>query len=84
MNEIMTYQEIVSNVFLIRNKKVMLDFHLAIMYNVETRVHKQQVKRNLNWFPEDFMFQLSESEWKELITNCDNLGAYRLAVGSRQ
>jgi len=84
MNEIMTYQEIVSNVFLIRNKKVMLDFHLAIMYNVETRVLKQQVKRNLNWFPEDFMFQLSESEWKELITNCDNLGAYRLAVGSRQ
>ena len=77
MNEIMTYHEIVSNVFYIRNKKVMLDFHLAVMYDVETRILKQQIKRNRERFPEDFMFQLTESEWRELITNCDKLGAYK-------
>ena len=62
MIEIIPYPEIVSNIFYIRNKKVMLDFHLAVMYNVETRVLKQQIKRNLDRFPEDFMFQLTESE----------------------
>ena len=77
MNEIMTYHEIVSNVFYIRNKKVMLDFHLAVMYDVETRILKQQIKRNRERFPEDFMFQLTESEWRELITICDKLGAYK-------
>jgi hypothetical protein len=75
MCEIIPYPEIVSNVFYFRNKKVMLDFHLAMMYNVETRVLKQQIKRNLERFPEDFMFQLTDSEWRELITNCDKLGA---------
>ena len=77
MNEVNNYPEIVSNIFYVRNKKVMLDFHLAVMYNVETRVLKQQVKRNLERFPGDFMFQLSESEWRELITNCDRLGAFK-------
>jgi len=57
----------------------MLDFHLATLYEVETRVLKQQVKRNINRFPEDFMFQLSETEWKELITNCDNLGSVKFS-----
>lgn len=77
MNEIITYPEIVSNVFYIRNKKVMLDFHLAIMYEVETRVLKQQIKRNPDRFPIDFMFQLTENEWRQLITNCDKLGAFK-------
>ncbi len=77
MNEMVNYPEIVSNIFFIRNKKVMLDFHLGIMYNVETRILKQQVKRNLERFPEDFMFQLTIKEWRELITICDNLGAYK-------
>ena len=55
----------------------MLDFHLAMLYDVETRVLKQQIKRNRERFPEDFMFQLTESEWRELITICDKLGAYK-------
>ena len=76
MNEIVAYPEIVSNIFYIRNRKVILDFHLSIMYNVETRVLKQQVKRNRARFPEDFMFQLTKEEWQELITICDKLGAY--------
>lgn len=51
----------------------MLDFDLAGMYEVENRSLKQAVKRNLERFPNDFMFQLTKTEWKELITNCDNL-----------
>ncbi len=51
----------------------MLDFDLAEMYEVETRVLKQAVRRNINRFPNDFMFQLSKTEWKEVITNCDNI-----------
>lgn len=45
-----------------RGLKVMLDFHLAALYDVETRILKQQVKRNIDRFPEDFMFELTESE----------------------
>jgi hypothetical protein len=52
----------------------MLDFDLAMMYEVETRTLKQAVKRNIERFPPDFMFQLSKNEWLELITNCDKLG----------
>lgn len=51
----------------------MFDFYLAELYNVETRVLKQSVKRNINRFPHDFAFTLSKEEWREVITNCDNL-----------
>jgi len=51
----------------------MLDFDLAEMYEVENRALKQAVKRNLDRFPNDFMFQLTRKEWQELITNCDKL-----------
>ena len=47
----------------IRGQKVMLDFDLAALYGVETRVFNQAVKRNINRFPEDFMFQLTAEEW---------------------
>ena len=46
-----------------RGKKVMLDFDLARLYQVETRVLNQSVKRNIKRFPPDFMFQLTEDEW---------------------
>jgi len=49
----------------IRGKKVMLDFDLARMYQVETRSLNQAVKRNLKRFPPDFMFQLTAEEWTE-------------------
>ena len=51
----------------------MLDFDLAAIYEVETRTLKQAVRRNLERFPSDFMFELSKKEWSELITNCDKL-----------
>lgn len=62
-----------NKIYLIRNQKVMLDFDLATLYEVETRTLKQSVKRNSIRFPEDFMFQLSKNEWSEVITDCDNL-----------
>jgi len=55
-----------SKIYEIRGVKVMLDFDLAEMYQVETRVLNQAVKRNLKRFPSDFMFQLSQSEWENL------------------
>ena len=69
----MQLQIIQKKIYEIRKLKVMLDFDLAELYKVENRALKQAVKRNINRFPIDFMFQLSKREWHELITICDNL-----------
>lgn len=69
----MQLQNIESKIYEIRKLRVMLDFDLAEMYEVENRALKQAVKRNLDRFPLDFMFQLTRKEWTEVITNCDNL-----------
>jgi len=69
----MQLQKIETKIYEVRGQKVMLDFDLAELYAVENRSLKQAVKRNLDRFPSDFMFQLSKPEWQELITNCDNL-----------
>jgi hypothetical protein len=53
-------------IFLIRDNKVMLDQDLAAMYGVETRALVQAVKRNIDRFPEDFMFQLTKGEFANL------------------
>lgn len=64
--------EIIQNkIFEIRNVKVMLDRDLAELYEVETKVLNQTVKRNIKRFPENFMFQLNKLEKNELVTNCD-------------
>ena len=68
--ELLTIQ---SKIFHINGQRVILDFDLANLYEVETRALKQAVRRNLKRFPEDFMFQLSKEAWKELITICDKL-----------
>ncbi|MCF6347976.1 MAG: ORF6N domain-containing protein [Flavobacteriaceae bacterium] len=69
----MELQTIQNKIYEIRGSKIMLDFDLAEMYETETRTLKQAVRRNINRFPSDFMFQLSKTEWQELITSCDNL-----------
>lgn len=51
-------------IYEIRGQKIMLDFDLAILYEVETRVLNQAIKRNIKSFPKDFMFRLSAKEWK--------------------
>lgn len=64
-------------IYIIRGKKVMLDRDLALLYNVPTKQLNQAVKRNLDRFPEDFMFQLDTSEtsnWKsQIVTSNSNL-----------
>ncbi len=59
-------KRIENRIFTIRNVQVMVDFHLAELYNVETKRINEQVKRNIKRFPENFMFQLSQAEWKNL------------------
>lgn len=55
-----------SKIYEVRGQKVMLDFDLAEMYQVETRILNQSVKRNQSRFPEDFMFQLTNEEWEDM------------------
>lgn len=59
-------ERILSAILLIRGHKVILDAMLAELYGVETRALVQAVKRNLDRFPDDFMFQLSKEEFKDL------------------
>ena len=63
---VIPYEVVISKIYSLREQKVMLDSDLADLYNVETRVLNQQVKRNYERFPEDFMFQLTEDEWENL------------------
>ena len=63
MSELTTIQ---NKIYEVRGQRVMLDFDLASMYGVETRVLNQSVKRNIERFPKDFMFQLTKGEWEIL------------------
>ena len=60
-------EKIQCRIYEIRGVRVMLDFDLAELYQVETRVLKQAVRRNLERFPEDFMFEMTEQEYNYLI-----------------
>jgi hypothetical protein len=59
-------EKVVNKIYLIRDKKVMLDFDLAELYGVETKQLKRQVKRNPERFPKDFMFTLTNKEFENL------------------
>ena len=64
----MEIEQIKKSILEIRGKKVMLDMDLAIIYEVETRVLKQAVRRNIDRFPDDFMFELTAEELKNLTS----------------
>jgi len=59
-------ESIMSKIWFVRNEKVMLDSDLAELYEVDTKVLKQAVRRNLDIFPEHFMFELTENEFRNL------------------
>ena len=59
-------QSIQNRIYEIRGERVMLDFDLAQLYEVETKVLNQAVKRNIKRFPGDFMFRLTETEWMDI------------------
>lgn len=65
---IISIKHIEGVIYVIRDNKVILDRDLAMLYGVETRTLVQAVKRNLERFPEDFMFQLTSQEMKNLIS----------------
>ena len=70
---IVPVEKIERSILFIREEKVMLDVDLANLYGVTTKRLNEQVKRNRNRFPEDFMFQLTEKEKAEVVANCDHL-----------
>ena len=69
MSKLMPMERIESKIFLIRGQKVMIGRDLAELFGVETKHLNRQVKRNLSRFPKEFMFQLTETEKHELVTN---------------
>lgn len=68
-----------SLILTIRGHKVLIDADLASIYDVETRTLNQAVKRNIERFPEDFLFHLNAKEKAEVITNCDHLNQLKFA-----
>jgi len=79
MNEIVPIENITARIYQIRGLKVMLDRDLAELYQVETRSLKQAVRRNIDRFPSDFMFELSKDEFQDwrsqfVISNLDKMG----------
>jgi len=65
--------QIQKRIYIIREKRVMLDSDLASLYEVEVKQLNQAVKRNIKRFPDDFMFRLTKDELNEVVTNCDHL-----------
>jgi hypothetical protein len=63
---ILSEEAVISKIYLIRGQKVMLDADLAELYEVETKQLKRAVKRNIERFPDDFMFELTDKELKNL------------------
>src|SRR3989304_3782451 len=70
MKDLIPQQTIEQRIFLIRNQKVMIDRDIAELYGVETKNLNRQVKRNIQRFPEEFMFQLTVEERNQLVTIC--------------
>ena len=66
-------ERIAQSILVIRGQKVMIDADLAALYGVATKRLNEQVKRNIDRFPADFMFQLSPPEKDEVVANCDHL-----------
>lgn len=68
-------------IYLVRGQKVMLDSDLAILYEIDTRQLNRQVRRNMNRFPDDFMFELNSEEYQSLMCQ---IGTSKKGRGGRQ
>jgi len=73
MKALIPVEMIEKKILMIRGEKVMLDADLSELYGVTTKRLNEQVKRNRERFPDDFMFQLTEEEKAEVVANCDHL-----------
>jgi phage regulator Rha-like protein len=81
MTEIVPIESIVTRIILLRGERVLLDRDLAELYGVETGIFNRAVKRNLERFPKDFMFQLTVEEWE--LLRCQN-GISKSGRGGRR
>ena len=70
---VISSDHIAYRILLVRNQRVIVDADLADLYGVTTKRLNEQVKRNAERFPADFIFQLTEDEKRELVANCDHL-----------
>lgn len=77
--KIIPIQIVERKIFLIRNQKVMIDADLAELYGVSTKRLNEQVKRNKERFPDDFMFRLTKREKQEVVANCDHLSKLKFS-----
>lgn len=77
--EITPAQWIQNRIFIIRNQKVMIDADLAELYGVPTKRLNEQVKRNKERFPQDFMFRLTKKEKNEVVAKCDHLSQLKFS-----
>ncbi len=76
----LTQSNIESMIYVIRGQKIMLDFDLAKIYGYETKYLNRQVQRNIEKFPEDFMFRLNEKE-VETLSRCQNVTTIMQTTG---
>lgn len=76
-DSILSQKHIERKIFGIRSQQVMLDRDLAEMYQVEVKRLNEQVKRNIDRFPESFRFQLNDNETNELVANCDRFDSLK-------
>ena len=70
---ILSDEQVMTRIYLIRGQKIMLDYDLAKLYMTEAKRLKESVRRNIERFPEDFMFTLTEKEWVSLRTQIASL-----------
>jgi len=78
-----TIQSIQNRIYEIRGERVMLDQDLAALYEVEVKVLNQAVKRNIQRFPKDFMFQLTKEEWENMRLQFAGESNNMLSLGSQ-
>ncbi|WP_319406105.1 ORF6N domain-containing protein [uncultured Desulfosarcina sp.] len=71
MNQLIAIDDITQRIYTVREAKVMLDRDLAELYEVETKVLKRNVRRNIDRFPQDFMFELTPDEFQNLRSKID-------------
>lgn len=79
MNLIIPVPQVENKILFLRGERVMLDSDLALLYGVSTKRLNEQVKRNQQRFPKEFMFQLSQTEKNEVVANCDHLQKLRFS-----
>lgn len=79
MANLASVEVLATKIIFLRGKRVLLDRDLAYLYHVSTKALNQAVKRNIERFPEDFMFQLTKVEKEEVVTICDHLKALKFS-----